>query len=78
MKDWRGADVFPGDLVIYASRSGSSLNIVEGQVVAVIGDMATVEFIRDRYWERKRKTFHVSGKYLTVVNELPEAPNDSA
>lgn len=77
MKDWRGIEVFAGDRVIYASRSGSSLNIVEGKVVAVLGDMATVEFIRDRYWQRQRKTFHVSGKYLTVV-KLPEAPDDSA
>lgn len=80
MLDWRGVPVQAGDSVIYASRSGSSLNIIEGDVVKIHGEIAEVEFIRDRYSKygpRKQNTFRVSGKYLTVVGGLPPA-DDSA
>lgn len=82
MKDWRGVRVVVGDRVIYSTRQGSSMTIVEGNVLEVTENIATVHVVNDSWYSfhpRKRPA-RVSGRFLTVVTGLPEpeAADDSA
>jgi len=81
VKDWRGVEVKVGDRVLYATRAGSSMTIVEGNVLDIVGDDAKVHVVNEsggwRFEPRKRPTI-VSGRYLTVVTGLPEATDDAA
>lgn len=90
MKDWRGIEVKVGDRVLYATRTGSHMEIVEGNVLAVEpssvipyghdrGEQAIVEVINDSWYSfhpRKRPA-RVGPRYLTVVTGLPEADDAS-
>lgn len=89
MKDWRGVEVKSGDRVLYATRQGSSMTIVEGIVLAVEpsqstpygeepGEQAIVDVINDSWYSfhpRKRPA-RVGERYITVVTGLPEATDE--
>lgn len=79
MKDWRGVRVVVGDRVLYATRQGSSMTIVEGNVLDVKDDLATVHVVNESgWWQPRKRPASVSGRYLAVVTGLPEAPDDTA
>lgn len=92
MKDWRGVRVVVGDRVVYATRQGSSLTIVEGNVLEIEKDkhppygrepedVAVVHVVNESggwKFEPRKRPAKVGGRYLTVVTGLPEATSDTA
>lgn len=80
MKDWRGVRVVVGDHVVYATRQGASMTMVEGDVLEVGDNLATVHVVNDSSgWFRPRKRPAVVGtSYLMVVTGLPEATDDAS
>lgn len=79
MKDWRGVEVKVGDRVMYATRQGSWMAMVEGNVLDVGQELALVDVVNESGWFSPRKRpASVSGRYLAVVTGLPEATSDSA
>jgi hypothetical protein len=71
MKDWRGIEVKVGDQVLYASRTGSTMELVEGTVIAFVGDKARVQVVR-RSGYGYQETVTLTNRYITVVT-LPES-----
>lgn len=80
MKDWRGQPVEVGDHVIYATRHGSSMTIVEGVVLEVKENAARLEVLRTTWgkWHTYRRPVWVGPSYLTVVTGLPAATDEPA
>lgn len=80
MKDWRGAEVGVNDLVIWAGRRSSRIDLAEGKVLKIDGEAATVQVIRrnGHVWKDSRKTVTLGGTYLTVVYHLPAVEDDTA
>ena len=91
MKDWRGVEVEPGDVVIYATRQGSSMTIVEGKVLSVElekhppygrepGEEAIVEVTSDSSWyfHPRKRPARVGRRYLTVLSKSGLRVPDSA
>lgn len=92
MKDWRGVQVVVGDSVIYATRQGSSMTLVEGVVLEIEkdkhppygrepGDVAVVHVVNESggwKFEPRKKPARVGERYITVVTGLPEATSDAS
>lgn len=91
MKDWRGVEVEPGDVVIYATRHGSIMTIVEGKVLSVElkkhplygrepAEEAVVEVTNDswRIFVPRRRPVRVGRRYLTVLSKSGLRVPDSA
>lgn len=90
MKDWRGVEVEPGDVVIYATRQGSSMTIVEGKVLSVEleknptyrepEELAVVEVTNDSWYvfHPRKRPARVGRRYLTVLSKSGLKVPDSA
>ena len=92
MKDWRGVEVKVGDRVMYATRMGSSMTIVEGNVLAIEPStytpygqdqwhQAVVDVVNESggwKFQPRKKPARVGHRYLTVVTGLPEATSDAS
>lgn len=77
MKDWRGVNVYAGDTVVYSTRQGSSMYVVEGVVELAEENGARVKVVRSTApWREYKKPVWVGGSYLTVV--ALAASDDSA
>jgi hypothetical protein len=78
VKDWRGVDVYVGDRVVYTTRQGSHMTHHEGNVLAVDGEDATVDVLRNSWGWKQRSPVKVGGRNMTVVEQLPERTDDPA
>jgi hypothetical protein len=73
MKDWRGITIAVGDTVLYATRGGSWMGMVEGVVESFIDDDSAAKIrIMRRQGGGTTELVTVSSRYMTVAN-LPEA-----
>lgn len=89
MKDWRGVRVVVGDTVLYATRQGSSMTLVEGTVLSIEPstsqpygrepqEQAVVHVTNDSWYSfhPRKKPARVGPRYITVVTGLPEATDE--
>ena len=80
-KDWRGVNIYVDDTIIYATRTGSRMQIIEA-VVKEITDEGLLKVKRIRYnsgtgkangfapateWHKPREIVTVSTSYVTKV-----------
>jgi hypothetical protein len=72
MKDWRGTEVKVGDTVLYATRGGSWMRMVEGVVESIYDDDSAMKVrITRRQGGGYIQLVTVSNNYLTVVSLPP-------
>jgi hypothetical protein len=73
MRDWRGVEIEEGATIVYCTRGGSAMGMVEAVVEDIKGNTLTARIVRRQSsYPGIKDVVQLSKSYITVVT-LPES-----